>query len=176
MKILLAVIFGMTAGLAQADGLYRWVDEQGKVHYTDQPPPANIKNVEKKKLGGSHVESTQLPYATQMAAKNYPVVLYATDCGEPCTKAREHLSKRGVPHAAKNPQSSEADREALKKLIGGLEVPVLTVGSASPLKGYEAGAWDAALDAAGYPKSGPLGKKKPAAAPPPADAGAKGKQ
>lgn len=155
----------MMATLAHADTLYRWTDADGKVHYTDQPPPASARNVEEKKLDGSRAEGPQLPYATQQAARNYPVVLYASDCGEPCTQAREHLEKRGIPYTAKNPKTSEPDREALKKLAGELEVPVLTVGNAAPLKGYEAGMWDAALDVAGYPKSNPSGKaaaKKPA--------------
>jgi hypothetical protein len=35
--------------------------------------------------------------------------------------------------------------------VGGLEVPVLVVGS-STFKGYEEGQWASALDSAGYPK------------------------
>ncbi|MEW5942513.1 MAG: glutaredoxin family protein [Pseudomonadota bacterium] len=161
MKRLLLLAGCLAALLAHAGTLYRWTDAEGKVHYTDRPPPATAKAVEEKKLGGSSVTEIQLPYATQMAVRNHPVVLYASDCGEPCTQARDHLAKRGIPYAAKNPQTSEPDRESLKKLTGGLEVPVLTVGSAAPLKGYEAGMWDAALDVAGYPKNNLLGKALP---------------
>ena len=40
---LLAVLAGL--GLAAAAGAqtYKWKDAEGKVHYSDQPPPANIK-------------------------------------------------------------------------------------------------------------------------------------
>ena len=31
---------------ADAQNLYRWVDKNGKVHYSDQPPPKEIKKVE----------------------------------------------------------------------------------------------------------------------------------
>ncbi len=150
----------LAASLVQAAELYRWVDADGKVHYTDQPPPASAKKVEEKKLSSSIIETSQLPYATQQAVKNSPVTLYANDCGEPCTQAREHLSKRGIPYTGKNPQTTPADAEALKKLVGAAFVPVLVVGS-TVSKGYEKGAWDAALDAAGYPKNAPLKSMMP---------------
>lgn len=149
--------------LAVAATMYRWVDAEGKVHYTDQPPPASAQGVQKMRPAGIVEDSTQLPFAVQQAVKKYPVVLYVSDCGEVCDKAREHLKKRGVPYTAKNPQEAEV-AEALKKLAGGLQVPVLVVGS-SVEKGYEAGAWDAALDAAGYPKSNPLARPAPAKTP-----------
>lgn len=152
MRFVLLLSCCLAASLVQAAELYRWVDADGKVHYTDQPPPASAKKVEEKKLSGSTIDTSQLPYATQQAVKKSPVTLYANDCGEPCTQAREHLSKRGIPYTGKNPETTPADAEALKKLVGAAFVPVLLVGSAVS-KGYEKEAWDAALDAAGYPKS-----------------------
>lgn len=147
---------------AQSASLYRWVDAEGKVHYTDQPPPSSAKKVEEKTLGSRPADDSQLPYATRMAAKNFPVTLYNSKCGEACSKAREHLSKRGIPFSEKDASQPEVQEE-LKKLIKELEVPVLVVGKVINLKGYEAGAWDAALDQAGYPKSAPLAMPKPKA-------------
>ena len=159
MKAIYLVMFCLAAGMAHAGEMFRWVDAEGKVHYTDQPPPASAKQVEEKKLSGSSIETSQLPFATQQAAKKYPVTLYVSDCGEACNSARAHLSQRGIPFTAKNPQTTPADYEALKKLIGEAYVPVLVVGS-STSKGYEKGAWDAALDMAGYPQNAV--PKKPA--------------
>ena len=152
-RLLSGLLFCLSTSLVLAGSLYRWVDAEGKVHYTDEPPPATAKHVQEKKLSGNVIESDKSSYATQLAVKNYPVVLYTTDCGEGCNKARELLVNRGVPYTTKNPTIA-ADGEALKKLVGALEVPVLVVGSNATLKGFEAGAWNAALDAAGYPKSG----------------------
>ena len=78
-------------------------------------------------------------------------------------------SKRGIPFSSKNPESSPADADALKKLIGALEVPVLVVGK-SPVKGFEAGSWDAALDSAGYPRTAAAIAPQPVAKTPPAPA------
>jgi len=160
MRFALFLCCCIAAGLAQAAELYRWVDDDGKVHYTDQPPPAGAKKVEEKNLSTSTIDTSELPYATRQAIKKSPVTLYANDCGEPCKQARDHLTQRGIPYSAKNPQTSPADAQALTKLVGAAYVPVLVVGGAAS-KGYEKGAWDAALDAAGYPKSA-LVKKAPA--------------
>ncbi|MDZ7656161.1 MAG: glutaredoxin family protein [Sulfurimicrobium sp.] len=164
MKFTMVLLCCALSGLAQAGELFRWVDADGKVHYTDQPPPASAKKVEEKKLSGSTIDTSEMPYALRQAIKKSPVTLYANDCGVPCSQARDHLAQRGIPFTSKNPQTSPADAEALKKLVGASYVPVLLVGGAVG-KGYEKGAWDAALDAAGYPKS-VLVKKTPASAAP----------
>lgn len=160
MRFALFLCCCFAASMAHAAELYRWVDADGKVHYTDQQPPASAKKVEEKNLHSSTINTSELPYATRQAIKKAPVTLYANDCGEPCKQARDHLTQRGIPYTTKNPQTSLPDAEALKKLIGEAVVPVLVVGSATS-KGYEKSAWDAALDAAGYPKSALL-KKAPA--------------
>lgn len=148
----LCMFMVFAAQSAEAGTLYKWVDETGKVHYSDQPPPQSIKDVQEKKILPTARERDQTPYAIQLAARKYPVVLYATDCGESCTRGREHLTKRGIPFKEKN-AAEEDIAEELKKLTGGLDVPVLVVGSASPVKGYGAETWDAALDVAGYPRT-----------------------
>lgn len=146
---------------AQSASLYRWVDKDGKVHYTEQPPPpSSAMKIEEKDIGSPPTDTDPLPYATRLAAKNFPVTLYNSECGDACAKAREHLTKRGIPFNEKDAGTPEVQVE-LKKLIGALEVPVLAVGAGTRLKGYEADAWNVALDQAGYPKSAPYLKPKP---------------
>ena len=151
------------AALAQTN-VYRWVDKDGKVHFSDSPPPDTAKDVQQKRVGGPAIDP-DLPYATQQAARRNPVVLYtAASCGEPCKQARELLRTRGIPYAERDPQINRGDAESLTRLIGGLEVPVIVVGSAN-VKGFEAGEWNAALDSAGYPRSLPPGVRAPAPQP-----------
>lgn len=133
--------------------LYKWIGADGKINYSDTPPPADAKKVEKKRLNDRVSEGDGLDFATRNASKKYPVVLYASDCGAPCDQGRALLVKRGVPHVEKNPEKNLEDSKELKKLIGTLFVPDLQVGKNAPLKGFDAAAWNAALDAAGYPKS-----------------------
>jgi glutaredoxin len=155
-----ATLFALSLDAAQ---LYRWVDEKGNVEYRDTPPPASAKKVEQRPMGAGTVETPALPFSVQQAAKNFPVTLWNSNCGAPCEQARAHLARRGVPHTEKDPQN---DIEAFKKLTGGLEVPVLYVGS-NRITGYLESEWDSALDIAGYPRTAPPGFKpgsKPAAA------------
>jgi hypothetical protein len=137
---------------AQADKLYKWTDPEGNVHYTDHAPiPAEAKKQERKRFGDKPTD-VPLPYALQRATKNFPVTLYTSDCGDACVKGAALLSQRGVPFTEKNARDTAAGDE-LKALTGGkLEVPVLKLGT-QVVRGYEEGAWNQALDAAGYPRT-----------------------
>ena len=153
MKKLAVLLLGLSliATSAVAE-LYKWVGKDGKVTYSDTPPPADAKRVEKKRLNDRVAEGDGLSFATQNAMKKHPVLLFATDCGDPCDKGKALLAKRGVPHTLKNPEKNIVDGNELKKLVGALEVPALQVGK-NGVKGFNEAAWNAALDAAGYPKS-----------------------
>jgi glutaredoxin len=153
-----ALVLALPAGAAQ---LYRWVDEKGNVEWRDTPPPANAKSVERRNMSGNTIQTSTLPYSVQQAVKKHPVTIWVFDCGEPCAKARAHLARRGVPHTERNPQK---EPDEMKKATGGLDVPVLFVGT-SQLKGYLESAWDVALDTAGYPRTPPPGLKKAQPAP-----------
>src|SRR6266487_3798415 len=89
----------LSIACADASGqAYRWVDKEGKVHYTQAPPPPDARAVQKKTFRHGPAEASNLPYATQVAAKNFPVTLYTSpDCGAPCDRARAVLVKRAVP-------------------------------------------------------------------------------
>ena len=152
--------------------VYRWVDKNGKVHYSDSPPAQDVKDVTQKRMGSGQGEAPQLPYATQQAMKTSPVVLYVSPtCGEFCAAGRDLLTRRGIPFSERD-VSNPADAEAVKKLIGSLGVPVLAVGEKA-MKGYSEGSWQGALDTAGYPRTALPGQLNPMAPPPAAAAAPK---
>jgi len=154
MKLALAILLAWSAQSACAGELYRYVDPDGRITYSDMPPPKTAKKIERKADADKSPDAS-LPYATREAAKKFPVMIYANDCGDPCKQARDMLEKRGVPYAQKDPSISKADAAALTKLVGALEVPTLVVGKLKHIKGFEPGAWNGALDEAGYPKNNP---------------------
>ena len=139
---------------AQAQStVYRWVDKDGKVQFSDSPPPAEARDATQKRMGGGYVDEGQVPYATQVATRRSPVVLFVSDdCGDVCARARALLSQRGIPFSEKNAQTSPEASAELKKLAGALQVPLLLVGS-SAVKGYLEEEWQSALDEAGYARS-----------------------
>jgi len=154
-RFLLGALAALLAASAGAQ-TYRWVDKDGKINYSDTPPPATAKNVQKRSAGGNVVESNQnqVPYATQQAMRNAPVTVYTAEtCKQICDEARSLLAQRGVPFR-EIVVADQASREDLKKVSNGQEVPVLVVGK-SATTGFGTDSWNLALDAAGYPKSGP---------------------
>ncbi len=176
---ILLLVAALLPSLAAAQvSVYRWVDKDGKVHYSDTPPAEPTKTLTQKRVGGGYAgEEAQMPYATQVAMQKFPVTLYTGgDCGDPCRQGRDLLGKRGVPFTERDAQANAEDAEALKRLVGGMDVPVMTVG-ANKVKGFDDGAWHAALDRAGYPRTAlpsqlraRPGAAPPKAAEPPADA------
>jgi hypothetical protein len=42
----LTCVLLLSAGTCLAGPLYRWVDSDGRVHYSDQPPPPSAKDVQ----------------------------------------------------------------------------------------------------------------------------------
>jgi glutaredoxin len=161
----LAVMLGAMAATlalqaAAQTNVYRWTDKDGKVHFGDTPPPDDASNVTQKRMGGSGGDAGALPYDTQVAMKRNPVSIYVADNCAPCDAARQLLSRRGIPYTERNAQGNREEAEAVKKLTGATEVPVLLVGDRS-VKGWDESAWSAALDAGGYPKAMLPGRRAP---------------
>lgn len=149
--------------------MYKWVDAQGRVQYSDTPPPPNAKNVQEQKIIRNTIQTGSSPFAVQEAAKRNPVTLWINDCGDLCNRALDFLAKRGVPHSVRNP-SRLGEQDAWKKASGGdNSVPLLIIGT-STLKGFDEDQWNSALDKAGYPRSAPAVKAQaiPPAEPAPA--------
>jgi glutaredoxin len=146
-----AILFTACAGASgQA---YRWVDKDGKVHYTQEPPPPGAKSVQKKTFRQGQAETSSLPYATQVAAKNYPVTLHtAPDCGDPCDRARALLVRRSVPFREVS-VLSQNEVDELKRLSGRSDIPLLVVG-AQTQSGFQESMFHSLLDTAGYPAAG----------------------
>ena len=145
-----------TAGVAQTT--YRWIDRNGQTIYSDQPPPADARQVVK--IGApERGDEAPLPYATRRAAERFPVILYtAANCVEPCERARALLNGRGVPFTEKLLKSEDELAELARELGGEANVPTLYVGR-QHVTGFESVAWNNLLDLATYPKTAPYGAK-----------------
>lgn len=139
---------------ADAQTMYRWVDKNGKVHYSDQPPPKEIKKVDQPRLSTSTIETSGPSFEAQQAAKDFPVTLYtAPDCTSECASARAFLTRRGIPFNESR-VVTQPDGEAFKKALktDKLLFPALTVGSHKQI-GFEDDTWHSLLDMAGYPRT-----------------------
>lgn len=149
-RVLVFAVAAVLAGGAYAQQ-YRWIDEKGRVQYTDTLPPASAKSVQKKNFKGNSV-GAQPGFALDRAAREAPVTLYTHPiCKEQCQLARDVLAKRGVPFT--EVVATEADKvEQLKKVSGTDAVPVLVVGDYVE-RTISPETYNRALDRAGYPSA-----------------------
>lgn len=144
-----------------AAALYKVVQPDGTVTYTDRPPtdsePARVTPMNPS--GTPQAAESGLPLDLRRVAARHPVTLYTTEDCAPCDNGRKLLQQRGVPYAEKRVVTEE-DAAALERLVGGRSVPALTIG-AQPLRGFSANDWGAYLDAAGYPRTSKLPRDWP---------------
>ncbi|MBX9632803.1 MAG: glutaredoxin family protein [Burkholderiales bacterium] len=139
----LALILSSSAGAA----IYRWVDADGRIFYSDSPP----------KQGGAKSVKIQpntvapvapLPKAKPAAAAGEKVTLYtATWCGY-CKKARAYLESRNIPFDDVDVETTDRGRREYREM-GGNGVPVIFVGS-QRMDGYDQGSLQAMLKAGGW--------------------------
>jgi glutaredoxin len=136
--------------------MYKWVGADGKVTYSDVPPPASAKQVEKRAAGAGASSEADLPYELSQAVNASPVTLYTTAKCIPCDSGRALLTTRGVPFTEKTVNSND-DIARLKQAGGNTQLPMLLVGR-NKQTGFDADIWGTALTSAGYPESNKLPK------------------
>jgi glutaredoxin len=169
----IALLFGVVATViaagaaAQAQQVFRYVDKDGKVVYSDRAPPSNSKDVQAKRLSPNYIENNDVPLALTQATERFPVTLYTFACGVVCQNAEGLLNRRGVPFTTINVEDAKG-AEQLQKLTGAQQAPVLQIGDKLVAKGFNEARWSAMLDEAGYPKTAPrrVAAKVPADAAP----------
>jgi glutaredoxin len=159
-----AAVVVATSAAGQNQQVYRYVDKEGRVVYSDRGPPSDAKDVQAKRMRGNLIEDNVTPIAAQQAQERFPVTLYSFTCGEVCTQAESLLNRRGVPFTTVNVETPEG-AEQLNKMTGELRAPVLQVGDRTFVKGYSETQWNTALDDAGYPKAQPPRRTAPSRAP-----------
>jgi glutaredoxin len=153
---LLLMAAGVFSAPSGAQTVYRSVGPDGKVTYSDQPPPAasRAKATAAAGDGGRAVAMASLPFELRKVASQFPVTLYTSDNCAPCVTARSMLLTRGIPFAEKTVKTFE-DTQALQRISGDSSLPFLTIGSQQH-KGFSDAEWTQFLDAAGYPKASVL--------------------
>jgi len=128
--------------------MYKWVDESGKVHYSDSPPPGKkAKKLDLKinSISGPPVVSSL--GSSSAAASTSKVKVYTTTwCGY-CKKAKAYLQARGTPFQEVDVERS-AQGQSEFRALGGRGVPVILVGS-QRMDGYSEGGLEGLLKQAG---------------------------
>lgn len=156
LNALIVLAGNLLSSVAQAQSVYRITGADGKVTFSDQPPPP----ASNAKVSAANVSSTGaaasagLPFELRQVATKYPVTLYTGDNCAPCGAGRSLLTNRGIPFTEKTVTTNE-DAQTLQRLSGDNSLPFMTIGS-QQLKGFSDSEWTQFLNAAGYPPSSVL--------------------
>ncbi len=152
---------------ASAQQVFRIVGPDGKVTFSDQPPPpgSNTRASAANTGSSSGTSAAALPFELRQVVSKFPVTLYTANACGACDAGRAMLTNRGIPFTERTIGTPE-DTQALQRLAGDASLPFLTIGG-QQIKGYADVEWTQFLDAAGYPKSSilPAGYRRAAATP-----------
>ena len=116
--------------------VYKWVDEQGKTHFSDQKPDEH--DVEKLEFQINTYTNVTFEDAFYDSGKK--VVMYSTHwCGY-CKKARKYFKRNKIPYTEYDIEKNNKARKRYNKM-GARGVPVIIVGKKQmngfTVKGFE---------------------------------------
>lgn len=126
MKKYLLIILLLASANAFAE-LNKWVDANGKVHYSDQPPPANVKVKTLHSASGTAAP----PSAGSVTASSAPAAPKTMAEREAEFKKAQQARKEAAEQAAKEQADAEARRsncagaqQNLRTLESGVLIPI----------------------------------------------------
>ena len=145
-KFLIAslMVAAFLASPAVTGQLYKWVDDQGNVHYGDSPP----KNADLKAITGKISSYTSVsvepfeydPSIITQRKKSKTVIMYSTEwCGF-CKKAKAHFLKKNIAFTEYDIEKSRKAAEEYRALKG-RGVPVILIGE-QRMNGFDAATFD----------------------------------
>jgi len=119
--------------------VFKWIDENGKVHFGDRPP-ADAKKQEIKGRISTYSAGAGSDAVETKSAASPQVVMYSTDwCGY-CRKARKHFRANNIDFRELDIEKNSRANQEYKKL-GGNGVPLIVVGT-KLLRGFSADQFD----------------------------------
>lgn len=138
MRYLIWVLLIILSSVSVVDAeIYRWIDEQGKVHFGDSKPiTQSAEQVELKINSYTHVTYETAPSAVGSTRNSGSkrVIMYSTAWCAYCKKARRFFKAKGIAFTEYDIEKSLTAKKAYDKL-GGRGVPVILVGK-SRMNGF----------------------------------------
>lgn len=146
MKRIIALCALLACLPASAQQIYRWVDADGRVQYSDKPPPG-VKSSPVQQRISSYAGTPTVSGAAQAGARP-PITMYSTEWCTYCRKARDFFARQGLRYTELDVEKSPAARADYQRL-GGRGVPVILVGT-QRMTGFSEEHMTRMLKAAGY--------------------------
>jgi glutaredoxin len=105
--------------------IYKWVDDKGNTHFTDNPPK-NTRTEEVKLKINTYSSVSITPLVERLGKKGKVVMYTATWCGI-CKKAKSYFVKNNIPHVTYDVEKSSIGKRDYKSLRGS-SVPIIILG------------------------------------------------
>lgn len=125
-----SLIMVLTASLAGAATLYRWVDEQGVVHISENPPEGRL-NVAQAVVGEDARKDAKAGPSTEkkeFRVRPAEVTIYTTPTCPWCHKAKAWFRDKRVRYREIDVTSDRSGLDEMVKISGQTGVPVIVVG------------------------------------------------
>lgn len=142
--LFLTTLMFLLASPTQA-GTYKWIDENGAVHFGDKPPQQV--NAEEVTL---HVNTytNKIDIEALLAPDKEPVVIYSTKRCQYCKKAKKLFRANNIPFQEYDIEMSTKGRQDYR-LLNGRGVPIILVGE-QRMNGFNEERLTRLLEDAGY--------------------------
>ena len=126
--VLLSLALISATSVAYA-GIYRWVDDQGNMHFSDRRPgTADSEKLELPEINTYEgVTYDTSAYDTAVHGSGQKVVMYSTDWCGVCKKAKKYFKKNNIAFTEYNIDKNAKTRQRYKAL-GATGVPVILYG------------------------------------------------
>lgn len=143
MRHCLLILWFLIFSAADA-GIYKWVDEGGKVHFGDRPPStASSETVSLRINTIESVEVTPLTAGQQSnneKSSRKKVVMYSTEWCGVCKKAKRYFKAKGISYKEYDVERSTKGRRDYRRLKG-RGVPIILVGN-QRMNGFSEGRFE----------------------------------
>ncbi|HTL51650.1 MAG TPA: glutaredoxin family protein [Planctomycetota bacterium] len=129
-------------------GMYKWIDENGYIHYADKPPEAQQKTLEITGRISSYDSPEILPEnsgekpesAANKPAKNKRVVMYSAEWCGVCRKAKQYFAEKHISYTDYDIDTDPKGKADYENLDAH-GVPVILVGNRR-MNGFSAGGFE----------------------------------
>jgi len=137
-KALTCALLLLLCSFATHAGIYRWVDEYGKSHFTDKPPAD--KKTEEVELKINTYSAVKVTPLVERLGRDNKVVIYTTSWCRICKQAKKHFRKNNIAYVAYDVEKSRTGKRDYK-LLRGKAVPIIIVGD-KRMNGFTAPRFD----------------------------------